>query len=174
ARRGARRVAARGLLDRRRSLCAAALVGGRGRPVAGGRRRCARRAASSGRAVGRVCAGDLGSVSGAREQRLGGRDHHRHVATFLGGVLLDDGEARQFLGEPVEDRGAALGVGDLAPAEHDRDLDLVLVAQEALYVSLLGVVVVRGDLGTELDLAHGDLLLVLARLLLLLRLLVLV
>ncbi len=39
---------------------------------------------------------------------------------------------------------------------------------------LLGVVVVLGDLRAELDLAHRDLLLVLARLLLLLRQLVLV
>src|SRR4051794_653078 len=54
------------------------------------------------------------------------------------------------------------------------DLDLVLVAQEALHVALLGVVVRLGDLRAELDLADRDLLLVLARLLLLLGLLVLV
>ena len=53
-------------------------------------------------------------------------------------------------------------------------LTLSLVAQEALDVALLGVVVVLGDLRAELDLADRDLLLVLARLLLLLRLLVLV
>ena len=35
--------------------------------------------------------------------------------------------SRELLGEAVEDRLAALGVRDLAPAEHDRDLDLVLV-----------------------------------------------
>src|SRR4029077_16861740 len=65
-------------------------------------------------------------------------------------------------------------VRDLAPAEHDRDLHLVLLAQEAFDVVLLGVVVVLGDLRAELDLADRYLLLVLARLLELLSLLVLV
>ena len=91
-----------------------------------------------------------------------------------GRALLDDGELGELLGQAVEDHHAALGVRDLAPAEHDRDLDLVLVAQEALDVALLGLVVVLRDLRPELDLADRDLLLVLARLLLLLGLLVLV
>ena len=69
---------------------------------------------------------------------------------------------------------AALGVGLLAAAEHDRDLDLVLLVQEALDVALLGLVVVVGDLRAQLDLADVDLLLVLAGLLGLLLLLVLV
>jgi hypothetical protein len=110
----------------------------------------------------------------AREHRFRGRHHHRHVAPFLHRALLDHAELGELLGEPVEDRGAALGVRHLAPAEHDRDLDLVLVAQEPLDVVLLRVVVVLGDLRAELDLADRDLLLVLLRLLDLLRLLVLV
>ena len=126
------------------------------------------------RAGGEHLVGGLARVSLAGEHGFGGRHHHRHVAPFLHRALLDDAELGELLGEPVEDRGAALGVGDLAAAEHDRDLDLVLVAQEALDVVLLGVVVVLGDLRAELDLAHGDLLLVLARLLDLLGLLVLV
>ena len=77
-------------------------------------------------------------------------------------------------GEPVQQRGATLGVRDLAAAEHDRDLDLVLAQQEPGDVALLGVVVVLRDLRAELDLADRDLLLVLARGLQLLRLLVLV
>ena len=89
-------------------------------------------------------------------------------------ALLDDAVLGELIGEAVEERDAALGVRHLAPAEHDRDLDLVLVAQEALDVALLGVVVVLRDLRAELDLADRDLLLMLARLLLLLRLLVLV
>ena len=108
------------------------------------------------------------------EHGLRRAEHHRHVAAVLERALLDDAELGELLGEPVEDRDAALGVGHLAAAEHDRDLDLVLVAQEALDVALLGVVVVLRDLGAELDLADRDLLLVLARLLLLLGLLVLV
>ena len=83
-------------------------------------------------------------------------------------------ELGELLGQAVEDHRPALGVGHLATAEHDRDLDLVLVLQEALDVTLLGRVVVLGDLRPELDLADGDLLLVLARGLLLLGLLVLV
>ena len=64
--------------------------------------------------------------------------------------------------EPVEQRPAAFGVRLLAAAEHDRDLDLVLLVEEALDVALLGLVVVVGDLRPQLDLADVDLLLVLA------------
>ena len=110
----------------------------------------------------------------AGEHRLRRRQHHRHVAAVLERRLLDHGDLRQLAGEPVEQRGAALGVGDLAAAEHDRDLDLVLAQQEPRDVALLGVVVVLRDLRAELDLADRDLLLVLARGLQLLGLLVLV
>ena len=65
-------------------------------------------------------------------------------------------------------------MGHLAAAEHDRHLDLVARLEEALDVALLGVVVVLRDLRPELDLPDVDLLLVLARGLLLLDLLVLV
>ena len=65
-------------------------------------------------------------------------------------------------------------MGLLAASEHDRHLDLVLLAQEALDVALLGLVVVGGDLRPQLDLADVDLLLMLAGRLGLLLLLVLV
>src|ERR1700730_5237200 len=116
----------------------------------------------------------VGDIDAARQDGLGRRHHHRHVAPFLHRALLDHAQLGELFGETIEDRRAALGVGHLPAAEHDRHLDLVLVAQEALDVDLLGVVVVLGDLRTELDLADRDLLLVLARLLLLLRLFVLV
>src|SRR4029077_13738317 len=80
----------------------------------------------------------------------------------------------EILEQPLEQSPAALGMGLLAAAEHDRDLDLVLVPEEALDVALLRLVVVVGDLRPQLDLAHVDLLLVLASLLLLLILFVLV
>ncbi len=80
----------------------------------------------------------------------------------------------QILEEPLEEVPAALGVRLLASAEHDRDLDLVAALEEALDVALLRGVVVVGDLRAQLDLAHVDLLLVLAGLLGLLLLLVLV
>ena len=111
----------------------------------------------------------------AGEDGLRGGEHHRHVAAVLERALLDDGDLGELVGEPVEQRRAALGVGHLAAAEHDRDLDLVLVpCRKRVDVALLGVVVVLRDLRAELDLADRDLLLVLARGLLLLGLLVLV
>src|SRR3954447_23873650 len=60
----------------------------------------------------------------------------------------------------------------LAPAEHDRDLDLVALAQEAYDMALLRGVVVGIDLRAELDLLDRDRALVLARQLLLLLLVV--
>src|SRR3954451_24345218 len=62
----------------------------------------------------------------------------------------------------------------LATPEHDRDLYLGALVQEALDVSLLGVVVMDADLRAELDLLDVDLALVLPSLLRLLFLLVLV
>ena len=50
----------------------------------------------------------------------------------------------------------------LAAPEHDRDLDLRALVEEALDVALLGLVVVNPDLGSELDLLDVDLRLVLA------------
>ena len=76
--------------------------------------------------------------------------------------------------ELVKQRRAPFRMGHLAAAEHDRDLHLVLAEQEPGDVSLLGVVVVLRDLRAEFDLTDRDLLLVLARGLLLLGLLVLV
>ena len=89
-------------------------------------------------------------------------------------MMLHHRELGQLVGQAVQDLLPALRMRDLASAEHDRDLDLVLVAEEALDVPLLGGVVVRRDLRAELDLAYDDVLLALARLLLLLSLLVLV
>ena len=51
----------------------------------------------------------------------------------------------------------------LAAPEHDRDLDLRALVQEARDVAFLGLVVVDPDLGSELDLLDVDLRLVLAR-----------
>ena len=49
-----------------------------------------------------------------------------------------------------------LGVGHLAATEHDRELDLVALAEEALDVLHLGDVVVLVDLGPELHLLDDD------------------
>src|SRR5215207_8363451 len=103
-----------------------------------------------------------------------GREQHGHVAALLQRRLLHRRDLGDVLEQPVEQRAAALGMALLAPAEHDRHLDLVLLLQEALDVSALGLVVVLGDLGAELDLPHVHLLLMLAGGLRLLLLLVLV
>ena len=55
-------------------------------------------------------------------------------------------------------------MGGLPPAEHDRDLDLRALVEEANDVALLGLVVLNGDLRSELDLLDVDLGLVLSQL----------
>ena len=72
-----------------------------------------------------------------------------------------------------EDLQAELGVGHLTTTEHDRELDLVALAQEPLDVLHLGRVVVAVDLGPELHLLDDDVRGLLARLLAPLLLLVL-
>ena len=54
-----------------------------------------------------------------------GRQHHAHVAALLQRLGLDHGQAVEVLEEALQQRPAPLRVGLLAPAEHDRDLDLV-------------------------------------------------
>ena len=67
-----------------------------------------------------------------------------------------------ILGEPHEQVTAALRVEGLPPAEHDRDLHLGALSEEAEDVALLGLVVVDSDLRSELDLLDVYLGLVLA------------
>src|SRR5581483_8568181 len=122
-------------------------LGARRRRVVGGAV-VARVAAALGRCLG---LGGRLAVLLAGQHGLGGRQHHGHVAAVLKGGLLDDGDLRELAGQLVQQRGPALGVGDLATAEHDRHLDAVPAEQKALDVALLGVVVVLGDLRQELD-----------------------
>nr|WP_228430491.1 hypothetical protein [Baekduia soli] len=142
---------------------------GRSRTVGGGRVGLGLRGVRVGLGLG----GGLLLLERAGQHGLARTEHHRHVAPVEVRPLLDDGEVDELLGQAVEDHAPALGVGHLTATEHDGDLHLVLVAEEALDVTLLGVVVVLGDLRPELDLPDDDLLLVLARLLLLLGELVL-
>ena len=147
------------------------------------RRRAAGRDCRRARLAGR---GGVARVAGVRVGLLGfalgdfggdvfaGRQQHAHVAPFLERRGLDHAESVEILEEPLQQRPAPLRVGLLTTAEHDRDLDLVVVLEEALDVALLRFVVVLGDLRPQLDLTNVDLLLVLAGLLLLLLLLVLV
>ena len=103
-----------------------------------------------GRGVGARGRGALG------DRILEGRDHHHHVAAVEVRPALDDGEVLQSSASRSRICSTALRVQQLTAAEHDRDLDLVAVAQEPLDVTLLGRVVVRVDLGPELDLLDGD------------------
>ena len=72
-------------------------------------------------------------------------------------------ELSHVLGEPHQQIPTAFWVRLLAPAKHDRDLDLRALVQKALDVAFLCVVVVDPDLRPELDLLDVDLRLVLAR-----------
>jgi len=78
------------------------------------------------------------------------------------------------VGEALQQPEPQLGAGLLASAEHDRDLDLRPRLEEADDVTLLGLVVVGVDLGSQLLFLDDGLLLVLARLACLLSRLVLV
>ena len=88
--------------------------------------------------------------------------HHHHVPPVLQRRRLDHAELLDVLGEPHQQVPPTLRVQLLAPPEHDRDLDLRPLVEEADDVALLGVVVVNADLRPELDLLDLDLGLVLA------------
>ena len=62
-----------------------------------------------------------------------------------------------LVGDPLEDLQPELRVGHLATPEHDRQLDLVALGEEALDVLHLRRVVVLVDLGPELHLLDDDL-----------------
>jgi len=88
-------------------------------------------------------------------------------------VGLDEPELVHVLGESLEKPEAELGPVLLTTAEHDRDLHLVALLQEADDVALLGLVVVGVDLGTKLHLLDDHVRLVATRLASLLGVLVL-
>src|SRR5215213_9562578 len=86
---------------------------------------------------------------------LAGREHRDHVAPVLAGRAVDLGDLDEVGGQPLQQPPPELGVGHLAAAEHDGDLDLVALLEEPLDVTLLGLVVVRVDLGPHLHLFEG-------------------
>jgi hypothetical protein len=91
-------------------------------------------------------------------------DYHDHVPAVLLRRGLDEAEFLYVAGQALEQLEPELGPGLLASPEHDRYLDLVALLQEPLDVALLCAVVVRVDLGPQLDLFDDRLGLVLARL----------
>ena len=94
---------------------------------------------------------------------LGRADDHDHVAPVLLGRGLDETELRNVLGELLQQPETQLRARLFATSEHDRHLDLVAALEEALDVALLGAVVMRVDLRSELDLLDDRVDLVLAR-----------
>src|SRR3954453_14949902 len=98
--------------------------------------------------------------------------HHHHVPPVLQRRRLDLADLLNVLRQVHHQGSTALRVVLLAPAEHDRGLDLRALVEEAHDVAFLRVVVVNPDLGPELDLLDVDLDLVLPRDLRLLFLLV--
>src|SRR4051794_19471485 len=89
-------------------------------------------------------------------------EHHRHVPPFEERLGLDESNLLHVVRETHEQVASAIRMLALAAPEHDRDLDLRALVEEALDVALLGLVVVDPDLGSELDLLDVDLRLVLA------------
>ena len=89
-------------------------------------------------------------------------EDHDHVAAVLLRARLDVAQLVDVLGQTLQEPEAQLGPRLLTTAEHDRHLDLVAGLEEALDVALLGAVVVRVDLRTELDLLDDRVDLVLA------------
>jgi len=107
---------------------------------------------------GRLVRGTLGSGIALPAVRT---DDHGHVPAVLLGLGLDEAKLLDVTGEALQQTVAQLGPGLLTPPEHDRHLDLVPGLEEPLDVALLGAVVVRVDLGPELDLLDDGLGLVL-------------
>jgi hypothetical protein len=97
---------------------------------------------------------------------LVGADHHDHVAPLLLRHRFHDHQIAEVRDESIEDPPTQIRVRHLAPAEHDRHLDLVPRLEEPGDVTLLRRVVVRVDLGSELDLFQSGARLLLPRFLL--------
>src|SRR5213595_2622709 len=68
--------------------------------------------------------------------------NHHHVASVEERLRLDLTDLLDVLREPQQQVAAALGMARLTAPEHDRHLDLGALVQEALDMSLFGVVVV--------------------------------
>src|SRR4029079_15763099 len=89
-------------------------------------------------------------------------EHHDHVPPAERRLLLDLPELLHVGGETLEKSPTPLRMEVLPPPEHDRDLDLRPLVEEADDMALLGLVVVVSDLRPELDLLEVDRRLVLA------------
>src|SRR5918999_572763 len=78
--------------------------------------------------------------------------HHDHVPPVEEGRRFDDSELLDILRQPHQQVTAPLRMAGLPAPEHDRDLDLRALVEEAHNVALLGLVILGRDLRPELDL----------------------
>ena len=104
-------------------------------------------------------------VSTARQNWILPRSqHHDHLAAFEFGLRFDLGDLVGFGLHALQKLYAKLLMRHLAPAEAERDLDLVTMFEKAPHVAHLHVIVVGVDVGAHLDFLHIEGLLLLARL----------
>jgi len=103
--------------------------------------------------------------------RVAGRQDHDHLAALHAGLILDLGDFLEVGLDLLQELHAQFRVRQLAAPEAQGDLHLVAFFEEAVHRAGLHVVVVRVDVGAELDLLDLHHLLPLARLVLLLLLL---
>src|SRR5689334_9854352 len=103
-------------------------------------------------------------IFGITRTRSFRRENHRHRLAFHLGLALDLRDVGEIGGDPVDYRLPQLRVRNLATAEHEGDLDLVALSQEASGMARLRVEVVILDPGSVLDLLEMDHVLLLLRL----------
>lgn len=82
-------------------------------------------------------------------------NNHDHVAAVLLWRAFDEAEFRDVFREALKQTRTHLWAGLLTSTEHDHDLDLVAGAQEALNVTLFGLIVMGIDLEAETDLLEN-------------------
>jgi hypothetical protein len=114
--------------------------------------------------LGRCCLRNFGLVVGGLTATLGVSlglglglllrrgDDHDHVSAVLLRSGLNHSEFQNVLRQTLKKSTPEFGAGLLTSAEHDRDLDLVAAAEEALDVAFFRLIVMRIDLGPELHL----------------------
>src|SRR3954464_8922445 len=129
----------------------------------------------AGRSDGALCSRRVGVMRrlGASLRAAVRSQHHRHIAAVLLGGRLHEAVVGDVGATPLQQPVPEFGPRLLASAEHDGHLDFRPRLQEADHVALLGLVVVRVDLGSQLLFLDDGLLLILARLACLLSRLVL-
>src|SRR5512138_2611838 len=103
-------------------------------------------------------------IFGITRTRSFRRENHRHRVAFHLFLALDLRDVREIVRDPVDYSLSQLRMGDLTTAEHESDLDLVTLSEEAAGMSRLRVEVVILDPGAVLDLLEMDHVLLLLRL----------